>query len=66
MLKEAEMKEQEVRARVRVRKSLMETHKKYHGEKITPERRIWDWTIRSNIIQASAKWGPDFILWIWE
>ena len=50
MLKEAETKEHEVRARVRVRKSLMGTHKKYHGEKITYERRIWDWTIRSNIM----------------
>lgn len=53
MLKEAEMKEHAVR--VKVRKSLMETHKKYHGEKITSERRVWDWTVRSSIIQTSAK-----------
>ena len=55
MLKEAEMKEHAVGAKVRVRMSLMETHRKYHGEKITSERRVWGWTIRSNIIQTSAK-----------
>ena len=54
VLKEAEMKEHAVGVRVRVRTSLMETHRKYHGEKITSERRVWGRTIRSNRIQTSS------------
>ena len=53
MLREAEMKEQAGRVKVRMREAL--THKENHGEKIISERRVWDWTVRSNIVQTAAK-----------
>ena len=53
MLREVEMKEQAIRVKVILRGALMETHKKNHQKKIISERRVWDWTIRPNMIPAS-------------